>query len=162
MGTRFVEKKNLYWIVRDGSRINPFEDQWIPTTRNEIVGRNVGSVFSSFSVSHLIDHSTRTLRESLIHTLFPSNMVKHIQSIHLSREKKADWVVWKYCKDGRYSIKSDYFMAMGRGVSEVHGIGVRCWCWKKLWNLHIPAKWALFLWKLIHRILPANVVLIRI
>lgn len=45
VGTRFVEKKNLYWIVRDGSRINPFEDQWIPTTRNEIVGRNVGIPF---------------------------------------------------------------------------------------------------------------------
>ncbi|KAI7983267.1 hypothetical protein LOK49_LG15G02114 [Camellia lanceoleosa] len=70
-----------------------------------------------------------------------------------------DRVVWKGCEDVRYSVKSGYFMAMDRGESEIHGLGVS-WCWKKIWDLQVPAKWALFLWKLIHRILPVKSALV--
>lgn len=33
--------------------------------------------------------------------------------------------------------------------------------WKKLWGLNLPPKFALFSWKVIHRILPVREVLVR-
>lgn len=32
--------------------------------------------------------------------------------------------------------------------------------WKKVWHLKLPPKWALFLWKLLHRILPVKTILL--
>lgn len=53
-------------MVDNGKYIDPFEDNWIPTLSNEMVGRRVGQCFSSFKVEHLIGFQNRVWREPLV------------------------------------------------------------------------------------------------
>lgn len=53
-------------------------------------------------------------------------------------------------------------MVVGGSAQGLEGIGVSSWCWKKIWNLNIPPKWALFLWKILHRILSVRAELIYV
>lgn len=59
-------KKELGWVVGNDENIDLFEDQWIPTFKNEMVGRGMGKLFSSFKVAHLINQDTKSWREPLI------------------------------------------------------------------------------------------------
>lgn len=52
-------KKGLGWIVVNGVSIDPFEDQWIPTLENGMLGKVMGNLFSSFKVAHLINQEPR-------------------------------------------------------------------------------------------------------
>ncbi|KAF5941412.1 hypothetical protein HYC85_019054 [Camellia sinensis] len=117
-----------------------------------MVGRRVGQCFSSFKVEHLIDFQNRAL--------FLVQMAEHISNIHLPLEEREDQLVWKLTKDGRYAVKSGYYKVVSQKlvISPIREHNRRD-VWKRLCKLNIPPKWALFIWKLLHRILPVRVIL---
>lgn len=81
-------------------------------------------------------------------------MVTHLLNIHIPQINKLDQLVWQLAKDGQYSVKSGFFLVM-KECQTLHHPGN--WdsggCWKKLWKLNLPGKWASFIWKIFHRIL---------
>lgn len=87
-------------------------------------------------------------------------MAEHISNIHLPLEEREDQLVWKLTKDWRYSVKSGYYKVVSEKlvISPIREHNRRD-VWKRLWKLNIPPKWALFIWKLLHRILPVRVIL---
>lgn len=72
MGTGFI-KKMPFWRVSNGPQIDLFEDQWVPTVNNSLVGQGVGRCFSSFRESHLINLERREWRSDLMRLFFPSD-----------------------------------------------------------------------------------------
>lgn len=73
---------------------------------------------------------------------------------------REDEFYWSGSSDENFSVKSAYFVAVNIKWDNMSGEG-DCGIWKKLWSLNIPPKFALFLWKVIHRILPIKHNLVR-
>lgn len=113
-------------------------------------------------VIHLLDQNNSTWREPLIRTLFPTDMVPHILNIHIPPDNKPDIPVWRQSKDGYYSVKSGYFLAIEGCTREVTvGHDIECDVSKKLRKLELLAKWTMFIWKFLRRILPVGYSLIK-
>ena len=89
-----------------------------------------------------------------------------ILRIPLSRRQVQDRLVWKFCRDGKYKVKSGYHMARmldddanGREESLVQRSDHQLW--KQLWQLHVPSKIKVFGWRARLNILPSKVNLAR-
>ena len=84
----------------------------------------------------------------------------------LSRRQVQDRLVWKFRRDGKFTMKSGYYVACrlyddtnGREESseQRHDHNI----WKQLWQLHVPSKIKVFGWRACLNILPSKVNLVR-
>lgn len=74
-------------------------------------------------------------------------------SIH-SIEHDEDTIIWKVSKEGKYSVKSTYFLVM---KNLVNNASLRVpGDWITVWNLNIPQKIKLFLCKILRNCLPSR------
>ena len=89
-----------------------------------------------------------------------------ILKIPLSRRQVHDRLVWKFRRDGKYTVKSGYYVACrlyddtnGReeSLEQRHDHKI----WKQLWQLHVPSKIKVFGWRACLNILPSKVNLVR-
>ncbi|XP_028085522.1 uncharacterized protein LOC114286545 [Camellia sinensis] len=67
-----------------------------------------------------------------------------------------DKIVWGPTKCGEYSVKSGYRQALIRHFPDYCRPDLDWLVWKRLWQLKIPPKWILFVWKCLHNILPVK------
>lgn len=84
----------------------------------------------------------------------------NILAIHIPSVARQDELIWWLSKNGVFSVKSAYFDAL-RMHSGWDGVGEVEEVWRKVWGLTLPPKLALFLWKVLHTIVPTKVVLFR-
>lgn len=97
-------KRGYIWRVGDGSQINIWEYNWIPTSQNLKVqtprGRNIVTI-----VNELINPVTRQWDVELISYLFWSIDVHRILQIPIMSGRE-DLVAWHYDRNGLFSVKS--------------------------------------------------------
>ncbi|KAK2634622.1 hypothetical protein Ddye_029414 [Dipteronia dyeriana] len=93
--------------------------------------------------------------EVLIRESFFPEETSLILSIPFSFRPTPDKLVWHFDKFGSYSVRSDYHLAMSlfpnpssSGISEAES-----W-WKYLWQMHVPAKVKLLIWRACHDWVP--------
>lgn len=76
---------------------------------------------------------------------------KHLSALFTIDELDVDILVWLHCKDGKYSVKSRYVIfkksksLVASGPSSSHQINPVVW--KGIWNLKVPNKIKIFLWR---------------
>ncbi|WRX13676.1 Reverse transcriptase zinc-binding domain - like 4 [Theobroma cacao] len=88
---------------------------------------------------------------------------QQILSIPLSIRQIPDCQVWFDTKNGSYTVKSGYKF-LGSTLDNVTNTSSSVqgnWLWKKLWHCAVPRKTMLFMWKVIHDILPTRSELIK-
>ncbi|KAK1563015.1 hypothetical protein Q3G72_020842 [Acer saccharum] len=98
--------------------------------------------------------------EPLIRRNFLPDEAELILSIPLSALSKRDLVLWHFDKNGIFSVKSAYRVA----ISAMRRFEASCSSgphprWKKLWCLQLPNKIKIFCWKACRNILPAKALL---
>lgn len=109
-GAKSLLNEGLCWRVGNGVSINPFTDKWIPAqggTRS-LVHHN--SADKLLQVSNLInlDEGHWNLEA---HGLEMEDDIKEaILSISLSKSWPTDSLYWLHTKDGRYTVKSGYWL----------------------------------------------------
>ncbi|KAK0581430.1 hypothetical protein LWI29_013728 [Acer saccharum] len=75
-----------------------------------------------------------------------------ISSIPQSNSVTADSVVWHYEKNGEYTVRSGYKVAMINGqVTSLSGLGGCNTLWNSIWKLGIPGKIKVFIWRVCHQ-----------
>jgi hypothetical protein len=77
----------------------------------------------------------------LLNSIFSPEEVLQIRSIPPSCTNRQDTLIWKGLKNGRFSIKSAYFLQKDlnkKGVAESSWTGGHTTIWKKVWALPIP------------------------
>lgn len=73
--------------------------------------------FSQFKVADLIDWETRSWCVPLLSLMFPPEVVKHIVTIPILGCPKADNLASKLAKDGSFTVKSAYFLALNTSIN---------------------------------------------
>ncbi|WVZ67661.1 hypothetical protein U9M48_016710 [Paspalum notatum var. saurae] len=163
-------KQGLIWRIEDGTNINIWSDPWIPRgiTRKPITPR--GSSLLT-KVSELIDPVTSSWDEQLIRDTFWSEDVQEILTIPVDTDA-TDWPAWHFDSTGNFSVKSAYKLAvhirdrdLGKDASSSTAATVSGnndeFMWHKLWQLKLPNKMKMFIWRLAHNSLPVRRNLVR-
>jgi hypothetical protein len=113
----------------------------------------------SARVQELIDLNTKSWKQQLLNQIFTKEEVGAINSLALSGTIHEDVIMWRGTKNGIFSIKSAYHLAMEEDnnkrpecsinpkVSELCGV---------IWKLAIPNAGKNFMWWAYHNLLPTK------
>jgi hypothetical protein len=154
-------KEGIVWRVGNGTSIAVWKDPWIPrgTTRrlSSIQGHSIVT-----QVSDLINPVTDQWDESLLRDHFNMDDVKEILMIPI-RPDMEDMLAWHYDSKGIFTVKSAYHLGvclrdrdLNRDATSSRDAPEQNLLWKGLWNLKLPGKVLIFLWRFAHNSLPTK------
>lgn len=162
--------KGLRYRVGTGNAIAIWADPWIPDDGNfkVITPKPFHSGFP-YAVSDLIDPTTRTWNHELVTAHLWEVDRNRILRIPICAANSRDRLVWHYTKNGAFSVSSCYHMIFSESspthtISDnvaVQSSGASPINWNLIWNLNIPPKVRMFLWRAVLDILPHRAELFR-
>ncbi|WVZ62142.1 hypothetical protein U9M48_011922 [Paspalum notatum var. saurae] len=155
-------KKGLVWRVGDGRQIRIWTDPWIPRgeTRRPATPRG-NSLLTG--VDELMDPISGGWDEQLVWDTFWREDAEAILSIPIG-EGVSDRPAWHFDSKGLFSVKSAYKVAVqhrdnetGRNAEASGGstMGAQ-FPWHKIWQMKVPNKIQMFLWRFAHNSLPVR------
>ncbi|KAL0283938.1 UNVERIFIED_CONTAM: hypothetical protein Sangu_2475900 [Sesamum angustifolium] len=147
------------WSVGSGSSIKIWKDTWLPrpvtfkpiTPPPEDHDQNV--------VAAMIDPETKEWDRQIIENIFNPEDQELILKIPLGRESLPDTRCWHFTQNGLFTVRSAYFLAVKSLNSQSSStrsndpLNAR---WKTIWNVKLPPKVRLFVWKLASDALPTD------
>lgn len=160
---RHIINKDLRIRIGNGFSTNIWSSPWIPDDNRFKVytQRHPDAVFP-LHVSDLVDPLTGSWNVQLLEEHFWPIDRECILSIHVGSIYSHDRVVWHFARDGKFSVKTAYHVAMrsrrregGRELGEVSGDATDVW--QNIWSLNLPPKVKMFLWRSCKNILPLGV-----
>ena len=90
--------------------------------------------------------------------MFDAEEAAHISSIPVSKLGAPDVLIWHYDNKGVYTVMSGYkLLCNNEKASEGSSRRVFDGCWSKIWRIKVPTKIQIFLWRIMHDILPVKV-----
>lgn len=140
-------KRGYIWRVGDGSQINIWNDNWIPSSHNMKILTPRGNILVS-TVNELISPIDGRWDEQLIRSLFWPVDAHRILQIPIFNGRE-DVVAWHHNRNGLFSVRSAYHCQWqhkyGRGNNNA-GAGDTSLCavWRQLWKLSVPSKIKIF------------------
>ncbi|XP_074283131.1 uncharacterized protein LOC141607676 [Silene latifolia] len=102
--------------------------------------------------------------KQFIFKYFETDSARQICSLELPPEPMDDFIYWKFTEDGRYSTYSGYSFLLQNCLPSSdahHSRAKRDFKWSLIWSLPCQPHIKIFLWKVVHGILPTADVLIR-
>ncbi|KAM2783884.1 hypothetical protein COP1_013323 [Malus domestica] len=151
---RKVLDKGIRWRVGDGNCINIREDPWFP--KPSTFKARVSEGLQAIMVRDLIDPGSREWKTDMVKGGFLEEDVTSILSIPLSRYGMSDRLIWHHSRNGEYTVRTGYGVALGlmeNGDMGKKGRGMPSSApslshvWNKIWNLEVPNKMKFFVWK---------------
>ena len=106
-----ILKQGCCWRVGDGSSIRVMEDRWIINYPTNKVLHPPEEQDWEWRVSDLIDQTSRSWDRELVWSKFHRDDAEAICRIPLSHRNVLDSLLWLHTKDGRYSVRSGYYLA---------------------------------------------------
>jgi hypothetical protein len=111
-------------------------------------------------VHHLIDNGSWD--ETAVRRYFYPCDASEIFKIKLLPSSTPDFVAWHYEKNGLFSVRSAYRLAVWNqyGVGQIGSSSVSEQgrvAWKKVWSVKVPSKVNVFIWKIVNNGLPTRV-----
>ncbi|KAA3454784.1 reverse transcriptase [Gossypium australe] len=148
-------ENGLCWRVGKGDQISIWEDRWIPG--GEIINSsNDGENTEIKSVADLIEVSTRRWKRELIVNTFPEHIAQKILQIPLAEEAHEDFKVWRGEHTGEFTVRSAYQLLQETMLtpSELLLQAKTKNFYRKLWNLKLPSKILITIWRISWNFIP--------
>ncbi|KAA3465295.1 reverse transcriptase [Gossypium australe] len=148
-------QKGLCWQIGRGNKVSIWNNCWIQGI--ELLERHNSSDKMQLElVSDLIDNANRKWRAELISNTFHPNVARIILQIPLSESDHEDFQVWRGEPTGEYSVRSAYKLLQNANldpsnyllqteIKEFFG---------KLWNLQLPSKISIIIWRISWNYIP--------
>jgi hypothetical protein len=152
--SQVVVKHGLRWWLGKGDKINVWRQPWLREIDNALITTSLIHGKENMKVSDLINHETRSWRRELIHQIFCPRDVAPIERIPLNLLHDDDTPIWKFSKNESYSVSSAYYKLMEVIIDNNH-LKVEG-NWKKLWQLKVPNRVKIFLWRALRECLPVR------
>ena len=151
MAAQPILKNGCCWRVGNGYSVRAQEDRWIPNHPTNKVLYLANEETDGMLVADLLDPELHCWRRELINSLFHTDVAKAICKIPLSHRHVPDILLWMYNKNGMFSVKSAYRVAVqiqkGEEWTENSSGCAGKQVWNALWKLHIPNKIKVFGWR---------------
>ncbi|KAL0374642.1 UNVERIFIED_CONTAM: putative mitochondrial protein [Sesamum radiatum] len=144
------------WRIGTGRSVLVWKDPWLPRIPSFRTLTPMPAGGSNMHVSDLIREDIREWDSELINTIFwPEDCVMILQT-PLSCVGRQDLLVWHYSRNGLFSVRSAYHLALS--LANHAGPSQDSWnrgLWRSVWQANIPNKTKVFLWRAIRNILPS-------
>ncbi|KAL4384556.1 hypothetical protein GQ457_15G009290 [Hibiscus cannabinus] len=144
-------KKGSLWRVGNGKDIQIWFDKWIPNSESTS-NLHRPSDCLDFHVFKLINFETREWDMEKIQNWFPKEIGDKIQAIPIGGPDSKDKLIWPFCKNGEYTVKSGYHFLVDHlpnvdspttSVSSQNDP----FLWKSIWTMNVPPKIKHFIWR---------------
>ncbi|KAK5842886.1 hypothetical protein PVK06_005302 [Gossypium arboreum] len=153
-----LEKQIDNWSNRKGNKIPIWDDHWIQGI-DTIEGHNRSDNTKLKLVSDLIDNPNKKWRMDLINNTFQVEIAQKIMQIPFAETDHEDIQVWKGELFGEYSIRSAYKLLQDANPdpsSYLIQAEIKE-CYRKLWNLQLPSKISIIIWRISWNYIPTLV-----
>ena len=161
---RDVIKKGLRWRVGNGSEIGIYQDNWLPDPHLNRVLSSPEFLGMDAKVAVLIDGVNRSWLCEVIDNLFLPHEAKMIKSIPISLVECDDKIFWPLTANGEYSVKTGYRLLSQLAASDIPSpsdISQSKQIWNAIWNLNVPNRIKIFLWRAGLNALPSRMNLVK-
>ncbi|KAL5857906.1 hypothetical protein ACOSQ3_005364 [Xanthoceras sorbifolium] len=150
---RELQCKGLCWSVGDGASIDAFQNPWIPRplTFKPVSCAPAQNIRASSFINANGGWDLTRLEESILETDRDA-----ILSIALGVYEEFVQTVLVFDKKGLYSVKSGYRLTLETKLQSLRSSSIldSKW-WLCLWNLNIPPKVRIYVWKVCHNVIPS-------
>jgi len=119
-------RKGLRWRVGNGERIHIWQDNWLPSPTTYKVSSPVNLLPSDAKVSLLINAEKGEWEAGLVQQIFFAHDAETILSILLINRLPPDKVIWAVNRNGRFTFRSVYKLAMEEVWKERNGDSSDC------------------------------------
>jgi hypothetical protein len=109
---RDLLNEGLVWRIGDGKKIQIWKDRWLPTPLSFSVQSPPQILPETSSLSIVIDYEMRGWNSTLIRAIFHREESEVILAIPLSPIFPPDRLAWRGTRNGVFSVRSDYHLAM--------------------------------------------------
>ncbi|KAL5780225.1 hypothetical protein ACOSQ2_010962 [Xanthoceras sorbifolium] len=153
---RALIEKGSRWRVGSGSSVSILQDRWLPRPSSFKVIASCSLAGDSMVAS--LKSASGAWNTDLVRSSFAPIDADCILSLPTSVRSCPDKLMWHHTKDGKYSVKSGYWLASSLaqdGTSSSSSLAGSSW-WKFLWGLNIPAKVRMFVWRACRNLLPTR------
>lgn len=159
-----VIERGSRWHIGTRDTVRVWQDRWLPLPDSFRVFSPPVHAHEEMYVSHLIDECTMQWQEEFLGKWFSSAETDLIRQIPLSWRRPPDCLIWHFERHGAYSVRSGYEVA--RRLVTVHDDassssskvfqGVHTRVWKKIWQMNVPPKARMLVWRALMNILPTQ------
>ncbi|CAL1353631.1 unnamed protein product [Linum trigynum] len=158
---RALLKRGLRWQIGCGTAVRILDDPWLPSSPPSSPMLLPGVILQNQFVASLIHPLTRTWNSELIRASFEAESVQWILSIPLPSAPRPDKLIWHFSATGQYTVKTGYHLLSSGRHLEFDPLPpfLNQQFWKFLWNLPIPPKLKVFLWRVVRGFLPMRQIL---
>ncbi|XP_062118476.1 uncharacterized protein LOC133832109 [Humulus lupulus] len=151
-----ILKLGARWRIGDGNDVSILKDPWIPRP-NTFKIYDVPFIPPDLKVIDL-KRSDGSWDEVMIKCIFNEDDAKLMLSLPCSSVQLRDKLLWHFSKNGEYSVRSGYYVAMNQIEMPENSDAMNSKSlWKKIWELRVANKIKIFLRRLCHAWLPTNV-----
>lgn len=149
---REILLRGVRWQVSDGSRIQFWDDCWLPSSKDFKIHTARPPDCPLLLVRDFIDQRTKSWKEGDIRRWVSKEEAESILSIPFSQSAKMDFLVWHLESKGNYSVKTGYHVARESHLDECKTKASSSFqppqaIWKFIWSINIPPKLKHFWWK---------------
>ncbi|KAK2434249.1 hypothetical protein QL285_019418 [Trifolium repens] len=152
--SQVIVKGGLRWRIGDGTNIRVWQDAWLRDEDNSFITTPMIEGRENMRVCDLMEAGGGGWRRNLIYEYFNTRDAHCISNIPLFGDMQEDTPCWKFLRNGEYSVKSAYYYTMENLVdnNELRVEGN----WQNIWELKIPQKMKVFLWRAARGCLPTR------
>lgn len=154
--SRALVEAGVRWKISDGSSVKIWHDAWLGGDGSGKIISPVQSLGPNAMVDVLIDQDSHQWLQDLISAIFLPINVDRILQVPISRRNVPDERVWAASKNGNLRVRDVYHGGLRAKVECSSSIGSDP-IWKYMWQLCIPSKAKIFLWRALWDILPHGV-----
>ncbi|GAU45740.1 hypothetical protein TSUD_77650 [Trifolium subterraneum] len=142
------------WRIGSGDNIRVMHDPWLRGSANRWVPSPQPAGVYQLSVRDLLHDNYKAWNIVKVRNLFSRDVAKKILETPLVSSVREDKVVWDEERNGCYSVKSGYKLAMRYliGSDKYHVMGN----WNGIWKAQAPHKARHLLWRLCRGCLPTR------
>ncbi|KAL0361676.1 UNVERIFIED_CONTAM: putative mitochondrial protein [Sesamum radiatum] len=159
MAALFLFRAGCRWRIGSGVHVRVWTDPWLPRPRSFRPITPPAPNLAHLLVSELIDPVSRDWKTELVERLFWPCDSSIILAIPLSRVGEGDLLTWHYSKNGSFTVRSAYHLAVSltdTPCSSSRAAAETAW-WRKVWQARVPSKVKVFIWRACLNALPTGV-----
>ena len=157
LSARDVIQDGMIWRVGNGESVWIKVDRWLPNQACCSVISPLPQLANDTRVSFLIDQDRFAWKESVVKELFLPHEADIILGIPLSFWHPPDRIAWAQTPTGMFSTSSAYKLIVSGASTSIAGssnLDNQRKFWKGLWQLRVPNKIKLFVWRAYNDALP--------
>ena len=151
--SKSIIAKGACFSVGSGSSIDIWTDPWVPWIEG-FIPTPKAEEFTQIPLRacHLIDSNLHCWKHNLVRELFTPLSAQAILAIPIPSRPSPDNLIWTPDPKGNFSIKSAYHTGHA-SLPSIAPIGIS---WNKIWNLNLPERLKMLLWRIEVNVLPTK------